>query len=401
MFVAQLMTAVGFSSIGPFLPLYVKELGSSTGQSVELLVALVFSAQAFTMMLASPIWGHIADRYSRKLMVERAMFGGALMLFLMGFARTGEQLVALRAIQGLLTGTVAASYALVASDAPRGRVGYAMGMLSVGAGVGVALGPVIGGAVADTYGYAPAFFVTSALLVFAGLLVLTCVHEKPVQLGATRDSADSAMARPWDLLRKPGVATTYLLRFLTQMGEMMIVPILPLFVATILAPGGNLSTFTGTVTGASAAATIVSSTYLGRLGDRVGHRTVFAFCAMAAAALYWPISMIGGSTQLLVLYSLVGVALGGIVPSIPSLLAKHTEPGKEGTAFGLENSIRSAARFLAPLAGAWLASRFGLPKTFTGAAFVFALAAVVAVVGFSRHPRGAGKRVTAGQQLHA
>ena len=83
MFVAQLMTAIGFSSIFPFFPLYVKQLGSSTGLSLELLAGLVFSSQAFTMMIASPIWGALADRYGRKLMVERAMFGGSVILLLM------------------------------------------------------------------------------------------------------------------------------------------------------------------------------------------------------------------------------------------------------------------------------------------------------------------------------
>ena len=119
-FFAQLMTAVGFSSIFPFLPLYVESLGTHTSLSLELLAGLVFSAQAFTMMLASPIWGALADRYGRKVMVERAAFGGAVLLLMMAYVRSAEQLVALRAIQGFVTGTLAASNALVAASVPRG-----------------------------------------------------------------------------------------------------------------------------------------------------------------------------------------------------------------------------------------------------------------------------------------
>jgi MFS transporter, DHA1 family, multidrug resistance protein len=143
MFFAQLMTGVGFSSIFPFLPLYVQELGSSTGLSTELLAGLVFSGQSFTMMLAAPIWGSLADRFGRKLMVERALFGGAIILFLMAFVRSAEELVFLRALQGLVTGTVAAANALVASQAPRERSGYAMGLLQVAMGAGIALGPFL------------------------------------------------------------------------------------------------------------------------------------------------------------------------------------------------------------------------------------------------------------------
>ena len=97
---AQMMTAVGFSSIFPFLPLYVDALGARSGLSVEVLAGLVYSAQAFTMMLASPVWGALADRYGRKLMVQRAMFGGAVLLFLMALVRSAEELVLLRGMQG-------------------------------------------------------------------------------------------------------------------------------------------------------------------------------------------------------------------------------------------------------------------------------------------------------------
>ena len=151
-FFVQLVTAVGFSSIFPFLPLYIKELGATTSLSVELLAALVFSAQAFTMMLTSPIWGSLADRYGRKLMVARSTFGGALIILLMAFVTSAEQLVVLRAIQGLITGTLAASSALVVAAVPRERTGYAMGLLQVSLGVGLGVGPLIGGLAADTCG---------------------------------------------------------------------------------------------------------------------------------------------------------------------------------------------------------------------------------------------------------
>jgi MFS transporter, DHA1 family, multidrug resistance protein len=177
MFFAQLMTAVGFSSIFPFLPLYVQELGAVSGLSIELLAGLVFSGQAFTMMLAAPFWGSLADRYGRKLMVERALFGGAIILFLMAFARSAEELVILRALQGLITGTVAAANALVAAQAPRERAGYAMGLLTVSMGGGVALGPLIGGVIADTFSYSAAFYVTGALLFLAGLVVFFGIQE--------------------------------------------------------------------------------------------------------------------------------------------------------------------------------------------------------------------------------
>ena len=167
---AQIVTSIGFSSFFPFLPLYVAELGADSQLSVEFLAGLAFSGQAFMMMIASPVWGAVADRYGRKLMVERAMFGGAIVIGLMAFARSAEELVVLRGIQGLITGVIGAHNALVAAVVPRERTGYAMGLLQVGLGIGVALGPLIGGLVADLFGYRATFYVTSLMLFVSGIL---------------------------------------------------------------------------------------------------------------------------------------------------------------------------------------------------------------------------------------
>ncbi|RPJ74805.1 MAG: MFS transporter, partial [Desulfobacteraceae bacterium] len=217
----QAITSIGFSSIFPFLPLYVKSLGSVTGLGTEFLSGLVFSCQAFSMMVASPFWGALADRWGRKLMVERAMFGGALLLGLMAFVRSAEELVLLRTVQGLITGTIGAANALVASQVPREKTGYAMGLLQVGMGLGVGLGPVIGGAVADAFGYRAAFYVTAALLAIAGVVVVFGVEE-------TFTAADRPVGRKFDFWKEwrrifaaAGVLTTYSLRFLDSLVRML------------------------------------------------------------------------------------------------------------------------------------------------------------------------------------
>jgi DHA1 family multidrug resistance protein-like MFS transporter len=167
MLFVQLVSTMGFSIIFPFFPLYVNELGTNTGLSLEFWAGMVFSSQGVTMMFASPIWGAIADKYGRKPMVVRATFGGAVLILLMGFVRSAEELTLVRALQGLVTGVVPAASALVAAAAPRDRTGYAMGVLQLGLWSGVAVGPLIGGFMADTWGFRSAFITTSVLLVLA------------------------------------------------------------------------------------------------------------------------------------------------------------------------------------------------------------------------------------------
>jgi MFS transporter, DHA1 family, multidrug resistance protein len=379
MFFVNLITAVGFSSIFPFLPLYVQALGATSGLSVEFLAGMVFSGQAFTMMLASPVWGTLADRYGRKVMVVRSTFGGAFILLLMAFVRSAEELVLLRSIQGLITGTIPAANALVAAEVPRNRTGYAMGLLQVGLGTGVAVGPLIGGAIADAFGYGAAFYVTAALLLVAGLLVLFFIHEDHVPARVAAPVRSTLMSGWREILSTSGVALTYTMRFMSQLGRMMLIPIAPLFIQLLLLDSGQVNTVTGLVIGAAAATTTLSAVYLGRLGDRLGHRRIFIVCAFFAALLYLPQSLVTSAWQLLGLQALVGVALGGIIPAISALLAGFTQVGKEGSVYGLDSSIDAGARSIAPLLGAGVGIWFGLRATFTATALLFLLMALIAV----------------------
>ena len=384
LFIAQFITSVGFSSMFPFLPLYVADLGSKTHLSVEFLAGMVFSAQAFAMMIASPFWGAVADRYGRKLMLERAMFGGAVILLLMAFVSSAEQLVLLRTIQGLVTGTIAAANAMVAAVVPRRQTGYAMGLMQVGSGAGVAFGPMIGGVIADFLGYSATFYVTAGMLLFAGLLVWLGIQEHfdPEETGSQRKV--SFMDEWRHVFRSPGVTTTFSLRFMSQLGYMMIIPIVPLFIPTILSDVSRLNTFTGLVIGVSSATTTISAIYLGRLGDRTGHRRIVISSALVAAFLYGIQSMVTAGWQLLVLQALVGIAMGGIIPAISALLANLTTTGEAGAVYGLDNSINAAGRSVAPLLGSLVATLFSLRATFTATGLIFLATSAIGALLLSR-----------------
>ena len=380
MIAAQLLSTMGFSMIFPFLPSYVESLGSSYGLSIVFLAAAVFSAQAFTMALASPVWGALADRFGKKIMVQRAMFGGSLVILAMGFSTSAEMLVALRALQGLITGTVAAANALVASTAPRERTGYAMGALQVGVWSGVALGPLLGGILADAFGYRTAFFCTAALLFIGGLVVAWGVDESEAREVQKRRGAPGSMMSEWrHVLGTPGVNLVFFFRFMAWLGRNILVPYLPLFIATLLVADRGLNTLTGLTIALASAAGTVSAVTLGRLSDRVGHRIVLISCAVAAALFYIPQVWVTEVWQLLVLQALTGAAAGGIMPVLSALLNSYTEPGEEGAAFGFDNSVVSLSRAVAPMLGAAIVMLGGYRMIFVSASVLFALTALLAL----------------------
>ncbi|MFK7802302.1 MAG: MFS transporter [Anaerolineae bacterium] len=377
-FIAQLVNVVGFATIFPFLPLYVNSLDSVFGLSTELLAGLVFAVQGLSMMITAPIWGALADRYGRKLMIARATFGGAITVLLMAYVQTGEGLVMLRLIQGAVTGTVSAANALVASVVPRERMGYAMGLMQMALWAGVAIGPLIGGIMADAFGYELAFILTAVLLTLAGLLVWFFVEEnfKPA---VSADGHQHAFWEDWkDILSTAGVKPAYFMRFLMGVAQMILMPLAPLFVLTLLPADAPINFWTGLIVGVGGAASVLTAVYLGKLGDRIGHRPILLVSVTAAAGFYFMHVFIVEVWHLLLLQVLVGAAMGGIIPALTALLATFTKPGEEGSVYGLDQAIVSGSRFVAPLLGASLAATYSIRATMglTGVLFVmiFALA---------------------------
>ena len=377
MVTAQLLSAVGFSMIFPFLPKYVESLGSSFGLSLVFLAGAVFSAQAITMAIASPIWGALADRWGKKMMVQRAMFGGSLIILLMAFSTSAEMLVGLRAVQGLITGTVAAANALVAATAPRERAGYAMGALQVGLWSGVAVGPLLGGFLADAFGYRMAFYFTAALLFAGGLLVQWGVDERDAR--ERPGTEQPGMVAEWrHVLATPGVGLVFFFRFMAWLGRNVLVPYLPLFIATLLVSEARVNTLTGLTIAVASGAGTLSALLLGPVGDRVGHKRVLLVCGVAATLFYIPQFFVTHVWQLLVLQALTGAAAGGIMPVLSALLNHFTEPGEEGAAFGFDNSVVSLSRALAPMLGAVIVLWGGYRTLFLAASVLFGVTVLLA-----------------------
>lgn len=369
LFVVQLLSVAGFSLVFPFLSLYVAEIGVATGGSIEFWSGMVFSSQAITMMVASPLWGVYSDRHGRKLMLVRATLGGAVLVALMGFAQNAEQLVVLRIIQGGVTGVVSAASALVAATAPREKSGEALGLLSMGRAAGVAVGPVIGGVLGDLFGFRESFWITGALLGLAGLAVLLWVHEdfKPV----VRDRSYSTFGEFRRLITAPGMGGLYELNFLRSLGHTMIFPLLSLFVVQLVGSADGAATRTGLIIGAASLSGAISSVYLGRLGDRIGHTRILVMCSAAAVLLYLPQPFVTSVWQLGALQLLSGFAVGGIIPAIAALMNLWAPAGNQGVIYGLDNSVNAAARGIAPMIAAGVALWFGLRGVFAATAVVY------------------------------
>ena len=176
-FAVEFFVLMSYSFPSPFLPMLIQSMGKFTDREAAFWTGIASAIMGVTLFITAPVWGIIADRWGRKPMVIRAMFGITAVSVAMAVVPNVYWLVILRAITGLFGGSMAAASALVASTTPREKIPYAMGILMMAIFGGSAFGPLIGGLMADALGYRSIFYVVAAVY-FAGGLTVRFLPEK-------------------------------------------------------------------------------------------------------------------------------------------------------------------------------------------------------------------------------
>ncbi len=377
-FAAQLLTMIGFSSSIPFVPLFLqKDLHITNIAEAGLWSGIMVTSSFLAMAAFSPVWGAMADRHGRKSMVLRSILGGAVVVGLMAFTQSVWVLLLLRIMQGVLTGTVSANIALVASVTPKEKMGYALGLMQTSVFVGASIGPLVGGVLADLTDYRITFIITSVMLALASLIVIFLVKENftPVKPDPTRQKLSPGQRFKGPFMQKEFLALVVILA-LVQFSSNIITPVLALFIKVLNGGGGEgVSTLAGLELGITGVASAFSAVFVGRLSDKYGHRNVLIISSLGAALLYLPQSLVGNVWQLLILRGLMGLCFGGIVPAANALIADKIPEGRKGSAFGVVSSFSSLGSASGPLVGSLIAALLSTRAVFLVTGVTLLLAA--------------------------
>lgn len=379
--VAQFLSIVGFSFVMPFMPFYVRELGDFDQARVAIWSGLLVTASGLMGAIFAPIWGGLADRYGRKMMVQRAMFGGAILMALMGFAVNVEQLLVLRLLQGALTGTIVASTTLVAAITPQSRMGFSLGLLQVAVLMGHTIGPWMGGAAADAWGYRAPFWVSGGLLFLGGVLVVVAAYEDfcPPEPGK---GANHGLRQAFG---RKGLLALMVSFFMISMAASFMGPIFPLLVESIAGAEGAART-AGMLIGIGGLASGLSAVGIGLLGDRIGHKAVLVVCTAAAAVFAAPHYFAQTIGQLVVLRIGMGLSRGGTAPTQNAIIGQAVSADTYGRSFGNSRVAAALGMAVGPLLGGVAAAHFGLRWPFVIMSGLLALSAVL-VVRWVRVPK--------------
>jgi DHA1 family multidrug resistance protein-like MFS transporter len=357
--VSQLAATTGFMFVMPFMPLYVQQLGVESAGDAAAWAGLLNTATAVTMALAAPLWGRLADRLGPKTMLMRAAFAGSVVVGLMGLATSPWQLLALRLVQGTLTGTVAAATVLVTATAPQGRAGQRLGTLQMVIFVATAAGPFMGGLFAELVGIRASFGVTSALLFASGVMVLLGVERAGAAPEEKEDEVEKAAPLP-----RLGLMMGLIPLFFVHVAITGVQPALPGFVGELAGASAGVAGLSGQILGAGALAAALGSVVGGRLAERFGAQRVVISALVFAGLASLPQAGVASISELFVLSVLASFALGAVIP-VANLVVRASVPAeRQGEAFGIAASATSVAFGIGPLGGGLLAASFGFGVPF-------------------------------------
>lgn len=360
--IGQFLAMAAMSSISPFLSLYIQDLGVADEKHIGLWTGLIFGSNFLTAFIFSPVWGKIADKHGRKMMVIRSGIGMAITITLMGFVTNHIQLLILRMINGCISGFIPASIALMSTLAPKKKVGYALGILNAAAVSGSICGPFIGGLMADHFGYSLIFSYTGIFLFIAAILVIFFVHEDFVK---KENEENSSFFDDFKKItaNKP-IPSLFLSVTLVQLATLGTMPLISVFVQELSPTATNIAFLSGLTASVMGFSNMLASPKLGKLGDKIGSENVLLYSVIAAALFMIPLAFVVDLWQLIIFRFLFGLCIGGILPSINTLLRHFTPVGMESRTYSYSTSAMYLGNIIGPNLAGLFSAGFGIRSIF-------------------------------------
>lgn len=386
LWIGVFFTAASFSMVIPFLPIFLLQIG--VHEHTELWAGLLFSSAFFAGAIASPFWGRMADKYGRKPMIVRAGFVLFVIYTLMAFVTNPYQILVLRILQGLLTGFIPGAIALIGTNTPNHKVGYALSMISSASASGTILGPLLGGGISHLVGNRWAFASAGMIVFLATLLIIFWVVEEnftPSKVkGSVKTDFQAALSnRPFLLV--------LILTVVTSCSVMTIEPVLPLYIVNLGGSSENASLIAGIVFSLPGIASALFAPFWGKWADKIGFQRVL-FIGLLGGGL-------GTIAQILfsqiwgfsIIRFVFGIFFCAVFPALNGLVVKSTTEDFRGRAFSLNQTATQIGGMIGPIIGGFLGGIFPVQSVFIVTASLLFLATGMAYWS-GNHPSAALKK---------
>jgi len=363
LFFTMVVVMLGFGMVIPIMPFYVKSFGAS-GSALGALMA-VYGVLQF---IFAPFWGSLSDRIGRKPVLIIGVFGNAIAQLLFGFSTELWMLFAARALAGMLSvATLPTAMAYIGDSTSSEKRSSGMGLVGAAMGIGMVLGPGIGGLLAKQSLSVP-FFLAAGLSILALILIFLFLPEPPraapVESKGVRTPQIKAMVKA---LSGP-MGVLFLMSFLLSFGLTNFESIFGLYGADRYSYSPGQVGLVLTVIGLIAA--FMQGVMTGPATRRFGEVAIIRISLLGSGLGFIFMTLARTFPEVILSIAFFIISNAMLNPTVASLISRRTESG-QGITMGLNNSFLSLGRIIGPLwAGNIYDVGMNLPY-FTGSAIMF------------------------------
>ena len=365
---SQFLYRAGTRSLIPFLPLFIHDLGKTNFENTALWSGWIFAIPFIVSFFTTPLWGSFGDKFGRKLMTLLAILGFAVSQFLMGTSANLTQLLLFAALQEAMGGFYPAAVSLTASNTPKEKTAHALGILQFANGAGNVVGPIIGGVIADLFGYRDVFFLVALTVALSGFLVLLFVKEK--NFVREEHTYHSFISNWKHLFNQKILLSCGLFLLIYSLSVSMLRPTFSLFIQSLHLQQ-QISTLTGLLLGIYGGTSAIASALFGKFSLRFNLKSLFNFAVLLASIssiLIASSSSIGFISLFLIIS---GFALGLMLPLIFTLLTLNTESDRKAGVFGVGSNFQIMGNLLGSAFSGVMVASLGVSAPFVAAGLVF------------------------------
>ena len=395
-----LVVMLGYSMAMPLLPFYIEAFGVGGTE-----LGWLMSTYSLMQLICAPVWGVLSDRYGRKPILSVGVLGYTISLFMFGLANSFAMMFVARSLSGILSSaTMPTAMAYIGENSPQKERSKGMGQLGAAVGIGVIIGPMVGGLL-STNSLSLPFFVGSGLAFLALLLIIFLLPESRTISPAT-ESAPPAGEQPIPAEQagfpasassRPRWLDTYLRIILSPAGILLLLILIMSFGMTNFQ--GMIGLYAvdkfsfdtrqvGSIWMLMGIVLIVGQGVLvGPLGRKFGELQLIKLGLLGGALGFVAVAFAVNYLTVMLALGFFILALSLIGPALNSYISTFAER-QQGTLMGLNSAFTSLGRVIGPLWGGYIYD-VNIIYPFLSGAATLSLGLLVSLFAL-RKPRQAG-----------
>jgi DHA1 family multidrug resistance protein-like MFS transporter len=344
LFFTMVVVMLGFGIVIPILPFYIESFGAGGAE-----LGLLMSTFAIMQFLFSPVWGDLSDRFGRKPFLIIGTLGNGLAMMLFGLSTEMWMLLAARALAGVLSAaTLPTAMAYISDSTSQDDRGKGMGIIGAAMGVGMVIGPGLGGSLAGISLSAP-FFLAAGVSVIAATLIFFALPEslpKEKRMATEGKKIQGPQVKAmWAALFSP-IGIPLILAFTLSFGLTNFEGIFGLYALSRFAYGPREVGLL--LTGIGITSAFVQGVLTGPLTKRWGDVVVIRAALLSSGIGFGIMLLAFNFITVLLTVMLFVLSTALLRPAVSSITSKRATGG-QGMAMGLNNSFMSLGRIVGPI----------------------------------------------------